>query len=324
MAQSSRSETMRVRHSPTMLLILLGLGCARAAFVGVPPSAETVSLLGDTLWSVPVPVPEGRFRVQRLHDARDQVARTPGQLQAALELARATVDLGRLREAIRLYTEAAALGPADPRPFLGRGELHLRLREFDRALSDLRLADRLGGGQRLALVDPRPDGGVRVRSVAFAIPYYLGFLHLLRGDAEAARANLAAAASQADEAEDAARAAFWYAIASPGSDFERVKAVLPAEHQSTPAHPLLVLLQRPERIGDSNGGDGATSCRPGRPRSEFDATRCYLVGRQYLARNRTDEARMAFAHVRRLPDWSVDVALAAEAALSRLERGSTH
>jgi hypothetical protein len=45
-----------------------GIGCGRNVKT-IPPVLEGISLLGDTLWSVPVPILGGRERVSRLQES---------------------------------------------------------------------------------------------------------------------------------------------------------------------------------------------------------------------------------------------------------------
>ena len=128
------------------VLVVLSAACGRNVKT-IPPTIEGISLLGDTLWSVPVPIQGGRERVTRLQDARERLARNPGDFLTAYDVARYTADLGRFTQAIEKFGDASALGGLDPRPYARRGELYLLLRRVDRASSDLRTADRLKTGE---------------------------------------------------------------------------------------------------------------------------------------------------------------------------------
>ena len=145
-------------------LVGLVAGCAPSLRLP-PPGAEARSLLGDTLWTVPVGVAEGRWRVQRLNAAREDAARRPGNFQPALDVAGHTAGLGRLRQAYELYGEAMLLEPLDPRPRLRRGELLLQLRELMAAREELVVAERLARTRPRAELEPLPDGSVQVRSI---------------------------------------------------------------------------------------------------------------------------------------------------------------
>jgi hypothetical protein len=128
------------------MIQLLALAACGGGVRTIPPVLEGFSLLGDTLWSVPVPVQGGRERVTRLQDARERLNQAPGNFPAAYDVARYTADLGRFSQAIELYGAASSMGGLDPRPYVRRGELYLLLRKIDRAVSDLRTAGRLYGG----------------------------------------------------------------------------------------------------------------------------------------------------------------------------------
>jgi hypothetical protein len=99
-------------------MLLLGtLACAthpaRMLLVS-SPMAQTISLLGDTLYDPPLDGAGGPERVGRLHAAREQVARDSFSLAAWIQLGRSTVAMGRLREAVGIYTRVAAVHFTDP------------------------------------------------------------------------------------------------------------------------------------------------------------------------------------------------------------------
>src|SRR5262245_47252763 len=70
-----------------------------------PPAAQALSLLGDTLWNAPVPTIEQQVRLRALLDARRRLAAQPSDLNTKLLVARRTAEMGRLQEAIALYSE---------------------------------------------------------------------------------------------------------------------------------------------------------------------------------------------------------------------------
>ena len=105
---------------PSFRLCLVGLiaaACAQPAprrSIALPISAQALSLLGDTLWSLPISPEDGPELVEQLTKARNRVASSPLDVDAALVVARRTADLGRLRESIDLYNKADQLNPIDP------------------------------------------------------------------------------------------------------------------------------------------------------------------------------------------------------------------
>ena len=143
---------------------------------------EGISLLGDTLWSVPVPIQGGRERVARLQDARERLNHSPGDFLAAYDLARYTADLGRYSQAITLFGDAAAMGGVDPRPYARRGELYLLLRKIDRGYSDLRTAERLANGDEFDEQQVSNSGEMQPRPFSYAVPHLLGIAGLVRGE----------------------------------------------------------------------------------------------------------------------------------------------
>jgi hypothetical protein len=195
-----------------IVLLVFAASCATSPLILVPRGAQAVSLLGDTLWSVPVPVDEGANRVRLLHDARLRVNARPGSFEPMLELAYRTSGVGRLREAVALYTDAGYLGITDARVYVRRGELYLRLRYLGGAVSDLRLANRLllQGNQVDLFLEP--NGQMRAVHMPFTSNLLLGAAYLARGEWPRAREALVEARRQARAPADTLAAERWLAL----------------------------------------------------------------------------------------------------------------
>jgi tetratricopeptide (TPR) repeat protein len=273
----------------------------------MPPTLEGFSLLGDTLWSVPVPVQGGRERVTRLQDARERLNQAPGNFQAAYDVARYTADLGRFSQAIGLYGAASSMGGLDPRPYARRGELYLLLRRLDRALSDLRTAGRLYSGylgESLAEQQVTATGEMVPRNFAYTIPNLLGIAYSLRGDSVRSVDYLNESALHVESLREAIQVTLWFRAAQSGGEFPRT---LPTRFRSA-----TTAMIRNSMRGNAAGCPIITGTMV-----DGDLA-CYVHGTRLLAAGKRDEALAAFSLVRQRSHWSSAAHLAAEAALSRL------
>jgi tetratricopeptide (TPR) repeat protein len=287
------------------LLLFVVAGCGRNVKT-IPPVLEGISLLGDTLWSVPVPIQGGRERVTRLQEARERLNHTPGNFQAAYDVARYTADLGRFSQAIELYGAAASMGGLDPRPYARRGELYLLLRRIDRATSDLRTADRLNTGGPLSDQQITPGGEMLPRNYQNVIPSQLGIASLVRGEGTRAAEYFKQSSSYVESLREAIQATLWFRASQPGSDFP---ATLPARFRSAIN----------AMVRNATGGVGTGGC-PAVTGNLVDGDLvCFVHGSRLLADGRREEALTAFDIIRRRSHWSTPAHLVAEAALARLQ-----
>lgn len=305
--------------------LLLGgllLGCVQGRPTLLPPpSAEALSLLGDTLWTVPLPPGEGPIRVARLQVARDELSRRPFSLNATMVAAHRNADLGRLREAIRLYGQARGLDLFDPRPSRRRGELYLRVREFDLAMADLEHASRHLPSNQLPEVENLPGGGVAISSLQFSTAYYLGMAHYLKGDWLSARGAYRTALGVANNADDLAAALLWYFYAARRLESSReVSGILDAVNDEY----AVVTRQAELRLLLSFKGvyppDSLRLLVADSSVVQGDANYAYGVGFALLMQGRTLEAEQAFGLALRSTDWTTMPYIAAEVELARMRR----
>ncbi|HKP30085.1 MAG TPA: hypothetical protein VJU15_11815 [Gemmatimonadales bacterium] len=278
----------------------------------IPPTLEGFSLLGDTLWSVPVPVLGGRERVSRLQDARERLNQAPGNFQAAYDVARYTADLGRFSQAIELYGTASSMGGLDPRPYARRGELYLLLRKLDRGLSDLRTAGRLYSGfagDSLAEQQVTATGEMIPRNFSYMIPNLLGIAYSLRGDSARSVDYLNESALHVESLREAIQVTLWFRAAQPHAEFP---GTLPTRYRSA----TTAMIRNSIRLNAAAGCPIITG-------TMIDGDlECYVHAERLLASGKRDEAVSAFELVRRRSHWSSPAHLAAEAALARLHPDS--
>lgn len=179
--------------------------------------AETVSLLGDTLYGIRLDGAGGPERMRQLSAAREAMARDSTNLRSRLLLARITADLGRYREAVAQYNRMAEGYFNDPRVFRARGETLLRLRHLDLALGDLRKAGLLAIGrgpilEAESVLDESEGGGqpgLNFSTVQFRSFFFQGVAHYCKGEYRNAYPVLAEAARIAQTTDDRVRAVLW-------------------------------------------------------------------------------------------------------------------
>ena len=211
---------------PGLVWVLLATaGCAtqtvRQVIVG-SSLAQTISLLGDTLYGLPLDPAGGPARVRRLGEARDLLSRDSSSLQGWLQLGASNMEMGRLREAVGVYTRAAEQYFNDPRVWRGRGEALLRLRYLDRAIADFRQAGLLAlqGPKVFLEAPPNPDDSIgkpswnNLTTLQFQVPFLLGFALYCKGDYASAATALSEAIKTALTTDEASQALLWLFFAA--------------------------------------------------------------------------------------------------------------
>ncbi len=287
------------------LVVVAFSACSRNVKT-IPPVLEGISLMGDTLWSVPVPIQGGRERVNRLYDARERKQRSPGELMPAYDVARYTADLGRYTQAIALYGEAADVGGLDPRPYARRGELYLLLRRIDRGYGDLRTAERLFAGEPAAELQITSGGEMQPRSLSYSIPHQLGIATLVRGEPARAVGYFASSAAVVESLRDAIHATLWYRVSRPGADFP---STLPSRFRGG----VTVMVANAAR------GASPPGCPTGTGQMVEPELLCLAGAMQLLAQGKREQALAVFDLIRHRSHWAVPAHLVAEAATARLQ-----
>lgn len=312
----------RARARLATLVFLVACGAADdVQFMAVAPqSAQAVSLLGDTLWSVPIPVERGQRLVADLHVARGEYAARPDDVAYRVAVARRTAALGRLREALDLYTAAANRHFDDPRPLRYRGELLLYMRQFRLGASDLRRAvQALSWTESEALLEIPAHSSAPGGALPFGAWFHLGLANYLIGDLDEARAAYQHSLGQASDPSEFARGAVWLwftlmrldrpAEAAELLGFADRVLTLPAQ---TPEHRLL------QALGSHRPEEAIRGLVAQAPRTEADALLGYGLAVLRLVAGRQSEAASTLAWVRQYPDWASPEHVAAEADLHRL------
>jgi tetratricopeptide (TPR) repeat protein len=322
MAPTSR----RLLRTPagSAALALAAAACAASVRVApltdLPPTAEAISFLGDTLWSVPITVETAQRRLASLQRARALLAARPDDLNARLGVARRTAGMGRLRESLALLSEAIDLHRDDPRLYRLRGEVLLRTRRLDAAVRDLQAAARLMILDSLVTefieVDEVGIVGVGLRHSTFL---GLGLAFYLKGDFRRSIEALERSLGVARNADEAASAAVWLVLAQRRHGREAAALAIVRAWRSDAqvmlrlAEHQLMLAWRGDLPLDSLRASMAAGQDP-----DEEALYTYAAGLSLLRSGLIDQARGLFELVRTLGDWTSMAYLAAEAELARL------
>lgn len=317
---------MNLRYSALAVATLGAAGCRTAPTAASPapaPSYEAVSLLGDTLRAFPLGA-ETRARYERqLAEARASYERAPNDVDSIIWYGRRLGYLGRIREAIDVYSRGIAIHPENPWLYRHRGHRYITVRELDNAISDFERASRLVQGKP---DEVEPDGQPNARNMPIGtlhsnIDYHLALAYYLKGDF--ARALPVYERELAGSRNDDRRVsiAHWYymALRRLGRDREAAAVVAPMTRQmnviENDAYHRLVLLYKGELPVDS-----VLAMSPSGEMSVTDATAAYGIANWHLYNGRTAEARRIFERIIAGGQWGAFGYIASEAELARARR----
>ena len=120
----------------------------------------------------------------QLAEAKAAYDRAPTNADSIIWYARRLGYLGRIREAIDVYTRGIALYPDNPWLYRHRGHRYISVRELDRAAADLERATSLTQGKPDQV---EPDGQPNARNMPIGtlhsnIAYHLALAYYLKGD----------------------------------------------------------------------------------------------------------------------------------------------
>ena len=150
---------------------------------------ERLSLLGRPLHAESRTADRSQLE-DNLALAHRQLAENPDDSARIVWVGRRLGYLGRLQEAIRVYTDGIAKHPKYAPLYRHRGHRYISVRQFDNAIDDLEVAAVLIEGKPDEI---EPDGVPNSRNIpltttAFNVWYHLGLARYLKGDHEGALA----------------------------------------------------------------------------------------------------------------------------------------
>ena len=295
---------------------------ARAGAQDAPVRGElhVISLLGDTLGEFPLPA-ETRARYEaQLAEARAAYDRAPGNADSIVWLGRRLAYLGRLHEAIDVYSRGLLLHPDNPWLYRHRGHRWITLREFDRAVEDFEQAALLVAGKE---DEVEPDGQPNAQNVPIGtlhsnIDYHLALAYYLGGEFERALPVYARELENARNDDRRVSIAYWYylALRRLGRNEEASALLQPITSGmnviENDAYHRLLLLFKGELPADSILAAGA-----GGEMSVADATLAYGLAAWHLINGREREAVDLFRRIIAGGQWPAFGYIAAEAELAR-------
>jgi len=333
---SSRFRCLTVSQSRVLALTWL-VGATAGAITGAPaeaqprprpvqpaaPAWQTISLLGDTLRTLPLSATvRARYEAQ-MQTARGAYERTPSNVDSIIWYARRLGYLGQLRESIQIYTAGMALYPDNPWLYRHRGHRYISVRDFDAAIRDLERARQLTAGKP---DEVEPDGQPNAQNTPIGtlqsnIGYHLALAYYLKGDFEnavrVARAEVAAASND----DRRVSMAHWLhlSLRRLGRDAEAAQAVAPMGRdlkviENENYHRLMGLYRgelSPDALLKVNA-DGSMSVE--------DASSAYGIATWHWVNGRRPEAVALWRRMVVAGQWGAFGTIAAEADLARLPR----
>lgn len=316
---------MRLRLSLLLIVAVVACGKTRpttsqAATPALPPGAQAISFLGDTLRVFPLSAEtKARYEAQ-LAEAKAAYDRTPTNVDSIIWYGRRLAYLGRLREAIDVYSRGVALYPDNPWLYRHRGHRYLSVRELDRAAADLERAAALARGKP---DEVEPDGQPNAKNTPIGtlqsnIAYHLALAYYLKGDF--ARAVPVYRQEVADVRNDdrLVSTAHWLymSLRRLGRDKEAADVLVPVRRdmnviENQTYHRLLLLYKNELPV------DSVLTVGPSGEMSVTDATGAYGVGNWHLYNGRRAEAERVFRRILAGGQWGAFGYIAAEAELAR-------
>ena len=155
-----------------------------AAGASLPPGVQAISFLGDTLRTLPLSAQTATRYETQLAEAKAAFDRAPTNVDSIIWYGRRLAYLGRIREAIDVYTRGISLHPENPWLYRHRGHRYISVRELDRAIADLERATALTQGKP---DEVEPDGQPNAQNTPIGtlhsnIAYHLALAYYLEGD----------------------------------------------------------------------------------------------------------------------------------------------
>ncbi|WP_411279870.1 tetratricopeptide repeat protein [Gemmatimonas sp.] len=289
------------------------------------PSFQTLSLLGDTLRTLPLSLAVREKYEAQLADARRAYEHTPTDVDSIIWYARRLGYLGRLRESIEVYTRGIALYPANPWLYRHRGHRYISVRDFPAAVRDLERATELVQGKP---DEVEPDGQPNAKNTPIGtlhsnIGYHLALAHYLMGDFPKAATVAQREVDSATNDDRRVSMAHWLymSLRRSGRDADAAKVLVPMNRGmniiENQAYHRLMLLYKGELPPDS-----VLTAAPGGELSVTDASAAYGVANWHWYSGREAEATALWQRIVDGGQWGAFGTVAAEAELARGKAGA--
>jgi tetratricopeptide (TPR) repeat protein len=294
---------------------------AAVAAAAAPARVQAVSFLGDTLRALPLSAETiARYEAQ-LAEAKASYDRAPTNVDSLIWYARRLGYLGRLREAIDVYTKGIEQYPDNPWLYRHRGHRYISVRELDPAIADLERATTLTKGKP---DEVEPDGQPNAQNTPIGtlqsnIAYHLALAYYLKGDYERAVPVYRKELAEARNDDRRVSTAHWLymSLRRLGRDADAKQMLTPFTRQmnviENETYHRLMLLYKGELPVDSVLTVGPTG-----EMSVTDATGAYGVGNWHLYNGRRADAERVFERILAGGQWGAFGYIAAEKEMARL------
>lgn len=210
----------------TLYLGLLFIGCSSETET---PSDETesyqaISALGDTLYAPPLDNKIQQKYESNLKTAEAEYQSNPENAEAIIWYGRRTAYLGNYNKAIEIYSEGIEKHPEDARFYRHRGHRYISVRQFDKAIADLKkAAELIKETEDQVEPDGLPNKENKPRSTLHTnIWYHLGLAQYLKGNFEAASTSFKNCLDASTNDDMQVAAAYWQYMSTrrAGMDLE--------------------------------------------------------------------------------------------------------
>jgi tetratricopeptide (TPR) repeat protein len=294
-----------------------------AAAASLPPGVQAISFLGDTLRTLPLSAQTAARYETQLAEAKAAFDRAPTNVDSIIWYGRRLAYLGRIREAIDIYTRGISLHPENPWLYRHRGHRYISVRELDRAIADLERATALTQGKP---DEVEPDGQPNAQNTPIGtlhsnIAYHLALAYYLEGDYAKAIPVYRKELAEARNDDRRVSTAHWLymSLRRLGRDAEAEQMLAPFTRQmnviENETYHRLMLLYKGELPVDSVLTVGPTG-----EMSVTDATGAYGVGNWHFYNGRRAEAERVFRRILAGGQWGAFGYIAAETEIARLGR----
>jgi tetratricopeptide (TPR) repeat protein len=281
---------------------------------------ETRSLFGEPLYP-PVLPPEVQRQREIFYEQTEMAWQVrQNSAEARLAMGRRLIDLGRIREAVEVFTQGIEAFPTSPYFLRHRAQAYLALRQFDKVGPDIE--------RGLALLNRVPDsfeqdtlpnqrGGTPTTTMRSNFWYYLGFTRYAQGDFPGAVAAWQKTVELSPTVDVGASARLWLylALEAAGRKAETAAVLEPARDSwdilgDRGALRVLLLIR--------DGGDEPALLAEARTGAlEADVVEAGL-GLWHLRRGERRQGVELLRAVLARGNWPSPAAIAAEAELKRL------
>lgn len=284
-------------------------------FESLPPSAQTISLVGDTLPTMAAELPEPLS--VRIDSLSQQALLDDDLVDHYIWEGRRSAYFGDYRRAIEQFSAAIEEFPEEARLYRHRGHRYITLREFDLAIQDFKKAAELFESEPdITEQDGLPNAqNIPLSSLQTNTWYHLGLAHYLKGEYAEAIEAYQNGLEVSDNEDMRIAFLYWYymALRKQGKDIEAGQLLDDVSTdieliENTSYYELLMVFkgvfEEDELLGAENS-------------ALQNATVGYGLGFWHHINGRTERAYQIWQEIYTLDNWAAFGFIASEAELAR-------